>query len=162
MQMRNRFISFVAIAIVLPIIANCACRPPTATIGWDSGELQTQTGDKNSNKKKLVMRVYYSYAQQRNGSYDWDVQYSMKAEDHNQSGSGWHQVNQLYSFRFNAVFELPAGTATINKSRDLTGVASPHGELLVHYNTAALPVFKSKTATGSRSGGPSGLSITWP
>jgi len=86
----------------------------------------------------------------------------MKAENHNQVGSGWHQVNELYSFSFNATVELPGGTATINESRDLRGVSSPHGELLVLYNTPALPVFKYKTATGSRSGGPSGLSITWP
>jgi hypothetical protein len=60
MQMTNRFVTLVAIAIVLPLIAHCgsssasASRRPTTgswTIGWDSGELQTQIGDRNNNKK---------------------------------------------------------------------------------------------------------------
>jgi hypothetical protein len=166
MQMTIRFISTVALAVVMSITPKCNSGSGQGGsdqrgTGWDSGELQKQIGNKNSDKRKLVMRVWYDYAQQSNGSYNWMVKYSMTAENHNQLGSGWHQVSDLSSFTFNAVIELPNGVATINETRNLEGKSYYEGNLGLH-NTAVLPVFKSKTATGSRSGGPSGISITWP
>lgn len=165
MQMTNQFICTVAIAVAMitPKCNSGTGQSGEFTTGWDSGELQTQIGNENGIKRKLVMKVWHTYQQKSNGSYEWFVLYSMKAEDHNQSGNGWHQVKKLSAFTFKAVVELPNGVMTINKSENLVDVSSPHERVvLAHYNTIGLPFFKSKTATGSRFGGPSGISITWP
>jgi hypothetical protein len=167
MQMTIRFISTVALAVVMLITPKCNSNSNSNSNSntfldptWDSGELQTQIGDKNSNKKKLVMRVWYGYLKVSNG-YHWEVHYSIWAENHNQLGSGWHKVNELSSFTFHGVLQIPGGPSTmIDETKDLEGENYYEGDInLGTYNTTVQPVFRSKTATGSRSGG---LSITWP
>lgn len=160
MQFPNRHIGALAIVFLMPILASCVSHPSTATVVWDSGELQTQIGDKNKNKKKLVMRFWQDYLQKSNGTYDWAIRYSIRAENHNLVGSGWHTVSELYSIAFTVVVHTPQGNATVTNSINLIGVDSK--EDAYYFNTSTLPTTVSKTVTGSRYGGSSGISITWP
>lgn len=52
-------------------------------IAWDSGELQKQTGSKNKDKIKIVMRVWCEYRHDSPTTYTWAVKYSLKAVDKN-------------------------------------------------------------------------------
>lgn len=150
-QITNRFIRIVAIAVLVPILASCATKP--RTVLWDSSELQTQI-----DKKKLVMRFWSDYLRRSDGKYDWAIKYRIRAE--NRGGTGWHTVPELYSVSYKVLIELPQGTSTISGSPNVDGAKSNENEF--YYLNTTLPTFKSKTITGVRYGGPSGISRTWP
>lgn len=153
MQITNRFIRIVAIAVLVPILASCATRDTGGTVIWDSTELQDQI-----DKKKLVMRFWSNYVRRSNGTYDWAIRYRIRAE--NRGSFGWHTVPELHSVSFKVVIELPQGTSTISRSPNVDRKESNGDQ--VFFNTTTLPTFKSKTITGVRYGGPSGISRTWP
>jgi hypothetical protein len=159
MQITNQKIRTVAIAVLMPIFASCATKSTLqtdGTIGWDSSELQTQI-----DKKKLIMRVYYVYLKKSNNWCQWAIVYTLRAEDKNISG--WHSVKELYSFTFNAAIDIPGwGGRTLNTSIPLGGESWIMEDLLFNEASPSCPNFISITATGSRYGGPSGISRTWP
>lgn len=155
MQLINRFIRIVAIAVLVPILAGCpkAFNDSAGTVIWDSSELQDQI-----DKKKLVMKFWSNYLQRSDGTYDWAIRYRIRAE--NRGPTGWHTVPELYSVSFIVVVQLPQGVSTIGRSPSVDGQESKEEQLF--YNTKTLPTFKSMTITGVRYGGPSGISRTWP
>lgn len=114
------------------------------------------------------MRVYYAYRQKGNNWYEWVVAYELSAENHNQAGSGWHEVKELDSFSLDMVFTDPGGQHTISKVVNLAGTANvPESSRAVFpgpgkvQTTPQLPTFQSIKAVGSRFGGPAGISIVW-
>jgi hypothetical protein len=131
---------------------------------WDSGELQQQIGSKNKDKKKIVMRVWCEYFQDTATSYSWSVQCSLKAENKKLIGPGWELVNKLASVSYNFIYKLgsaapvtKASTITFNNRSDTT--AQLIGGSVS--SAALLPQFLTRQVTGVRSGGPSGISLTW-
>lgn len=136
---------------------------PTRFVGWQSGELQAQIGTKNKDKKKLVMDIWYEYFHDTATTYQWSVQYRLKAEDKKLAGSGWNAVNQLASLTYNFKYKqgsaaavTKAATLSLNGQADTSGVLFGGAAGITN-----LPVFSIKTATGTRFGGPSGIQIVW-
>ncbi len=172
MKITRNTIPTVALAIALPVLfggAKCSTTGTGAfgpmTTGWDSTELQTQIGDRNRDKKKLVMRYWYAYGPHTGGGYEWYVVYSLRAEDHNTIGSGWHSVSELYSFNYS--FTYTQGNAPITKSGTKSLDHASAQDSVVLYSeivpsASLLPSFVSESATGQRYGGPSGISLSWP
>jgi len=114
------------------------------------------------------MRVYYAYKQASKNWYEWVVAYELSAENHNSTGSGWHEVKELDSFRLDMVFTDPGGQHMISKVVNLAGKANvPESSQVVfpgpgyQQATPQLPTFQSIKAVGSRFGGPAGISIVW-
>ena len=133
-------------------------------VGWTSGELQAQIGSKNKDKKKLVMEIWYEFFHDTASSFQWSVQYRIKAQDKDLIGSGWHTVNKLASLSFNFKYTQGGGAAVPKTgSISLTGESDKAGVLFggTAGGTAQLPVFQIKHATGDRFGGSSGIQIAW-
>ena len=149
------------------LLAGCSGNQWTGTapgwmLGWDSTLLQTQVGTNNSNKAKIVMRIWFEYntVLRNDGDYDWKVSYFVYAEDHNKYGQGWHKVKQLRSLTVDATVLLPSGYLILQQAPDVDGLKYYSAEQPHHSKT--LPVFVSVTMTGTRWVGDSTLSLTWP
>ena len=132
--------------------------------GWRSGEIQNQIGTKNKDKKKLVMDIWYEYFHDTAQTYLWSVRYRLKAEDKKLVGSGWNLVGSLVSIAYNIKYKQGTAAAVIKAATvSLSGQSDATGTLFsgTAASTAHLPNFISKTVTGVRSGGPSGISIVF-
>jgi hypothetical protein len=132
--------------------------------GWDSGLLQKEIGSKNKDKKKLVMKVWYEYGHDSQTTYWWQVKYSLKAENKDLMGPGWHGVGDLYAMYYHMVYKLGNG-------QPITKTASIplNGQTEVQWNiidsgshSPYLPNFSSNNFTGKRGGGSSGIDLAWP
>lgn len=136
---------------------------PTPRIAWDSGELQTQIGSKNKDKKKLVMRVWCEYRQDGPTTYAWQVKYLLKAENKNLVGPNWHEVNDLYGLDYHVTYKIGGGApVTSSGSIDLNGHSIKDGVVAHGSNASAKPTFTAHSFTGKRGGGSSGINRTWP
>lgn len=131
---------------------------------WDSTELQTQIGTKNKDKKKLVMQVWCEYSHDSPTTYSWQVRYTIRAENKDLTGPGWHTVGDLYGFDYNLTYKVGSG-APVNKSGsiDLNGDSRIDGGLVAFgSNAPAVPTFTTNHFTGKRGGGSSGINLDWP
>jgi hypothetical protein len=130
----------------------------------DERRVQAQIGSKNKDKKKLVMEIWYEFFHDTASSFQWSVQYRIKAQDKDLVGSGWHTVNKLASLSFNFKF-TQGGGAAVPKAGSilLTGESHKTGLLFGGSagSTALLPAPQIKHATGDRFGGSSGIRIAW-
>lgn len=136
---------------------------PSPRIAWDSGELQTQIGSKNKDKKKLVMRVWCEYRQDGPTTYSWQVKYLVKAENKNLVGPGWHEVGDLYALDYNLTYKIGGGAAvTKSGSVALSGYSNKDGVVAHGSNAPAKPTFTTNHFTGKRGGGSSGINLNWP
>jgi hypothetical protein len=132
-------------------------------IAWDSGELQKQIGSKNKDKKKIVMRVWCEYAHVSPVNYWWQVNYTLKAENKDLTGPGWHEVNDLYAMSYSLTYNTVGNTPiTLNGSKSLSGQSNVDGQIATGYTTIVLPTFTTNSFTGKRGGGSSGIDLDWP
>jgi hypothetical protein len=136
---------------------------PSPRVAWDSGELQTQIGSKNKDKKKLVMRVWCEYRQDGPTTYSWQVKYLLKAENKNLVGPGWHEVKDLHALDYDLTYKIGGG-APVTKSGtiSLQGNSNKDGVVAYGSNAPAKPTFTTNNFTGKRGGGSSGINLNWP
>ena len=131
---------------------------------WASGELQKEIGSKNKDKKKIVMYVWCEYGHDSPSTYWWIVKYSLKAENKDIAGPGWHEVGDLYALAYNLVYKIGGGSP-ITKSGyiSLSGRSKVEWETIVSGEHApAVPTFTTNSFTGKRGGGSSGIDLDWP
>ncbi len=131
-----------------------------STSAWNSNEIQQQIGSKNKDKKKLVMQVWFTCWNIGGDNWKWQLQYTLKSEDKDRVGSGWHPgagATMVYT----AVYKTGATTHTWSSGPggDTSTAKSVSSQVV---GLANLPVFTTRSFRGSRPGGPSGISIQWP
>lgn len=149
-------------AVLFVFLSGCLHKTPTDSAwvtGWDSGYMETKGGD--GDNKKLGMQVKYQYQRKSDGTYIWEVNYHLISQDN--KVLGWSKSGYLYSFWYSFSFHDYYGTHLETDTLSLIGQSEVNAGLFTgHSPTAAgLPVFTAKQTMGQRSGGSSGISITW-
>ncbi|HEX8687050.1 MAG TPA: hypothetical protein VF736_08065 [Pyrinomonadaceae bacterium] len=131
---------------------------------WASGELQKEIGSKNKDKKKIVMYVWCEYGHDSPSTYWWQVKYSLRAENKDTVGSGWHEVGDLYALTYNLAYKIGGGSPTTKSGNiGLSGKSRVDWEVIVSGDHApAVPTFTTNSFTGKRGGGSSGIDLDWP
>lgn len=117
---------------------------------WDSGELQKEIGSKNKDKKKIVMRVWCEYKRLSPVTYSWQILYSLKAENKNLTGSGWHEVGDLYGITYDVIYTLGGNAPKAeNGFKSHNGGGTAMGQIASGTSSLALPNFTTNRFTGN-------------